>query len=291
MGIWGDMCVFVFKRQDEIRMKLIVNADDLGYSPHRDRGIFQAFYKGIVTSASLVVNGASSEQAVKEALSVGLEMGLHLNLTEGKPLTNVPSMVNTEGMMHYKMKFSHHPVQKEDVQRETIAQLERFKELTGSYPHHVDGHQHAHIVPKIPTIIAPILQQYGVSSTRIPDQDLDKLDWIEDDVRTRYELRYLSAVNARLIYRQHGIRAPECFVGVGLCGTQMTPLRIKESLQGTYGTVELMVHPGHSSTGEGAGCGVLDDFDTDEGRKHECIVLCSMNLTQFEMTTWQKFAT
>ena len=102
MGIWGDMCVFVFKRQDEIRMKLIVNADDLGYSPHRDRGIFQAFYKGIVTSASLVVNGASSEQAVKEALSVGLEMGLHLNLTEGKPLTNVPSMVNTEGLTAMK---------------------------------------------------------------------------------------------------------------------------------------------------------------------------------------------
>jgi len=271
-------------------MKLIVNADDLGYSPHRDRGIFQAFQDGVVTSASLIVNGASCQQAAKQAIGMGLEIGLHLNLTEGKPLTNVPSLTNIQGVMHYKMKFLNHPVCKEDIERETIAQLERFKELTGSYPHHIDGHQHAHIVPKIPEIIAPILQQYGVSSTRIPDQDLDKLDWIEDDVRTRYELRYLSAVNARLIYRQHGIRAPECFVGVGLCGTQMTPLRIKESLQGTYGTVELMVHPGHSSTGECAGCGVHDDFDVDEGRKHECMVLCSMDLNEFEMTTWDKFA-
>ena len=271
-------------------MKLIVNADDLGYSPHRDRGIFQAFQQGIVTSASLIVNGASCEQAAKQAIDMGLEIGLHLNLTEGKPLTNGPSLTNAQGTMHYKMKFWNYPVHKEDIQRETIAQLERFKELTGFYPHHIDGHQHAHIAPKIPDMIAPILKQYGVRSTRISDQDLDKLEWIEDDVRERYALRFVHAVKARLVYAKHGIRAPECFVGAGLCGTQMTPLRIKASLNGTHGTIEMMVHPGHSSVGEEAGCGVHDDFDIDEGRKHECMVLCFVDLNQFEMTTWEKFA-
>lgn len=270
-------------------MKLIVNADDLGYSPHRDRGIFQAFQQGAVTSASLIVNGASCKQAAKQAIDMGLDIGLHLNLTEGKPLTNVPSLVNTHGMLYYKMGLWKHQFEVEDVMLETIAQLERFKELTGSYPHHVDGHQHAHITPKIPDIIAPILKQYGVCSIRIPDQDLDELKWIDDTVRSRYELRYISAVKARLIYARHGIRAPECFVGVGLCGTQMTPLRIKESLKGTYGTIEMMVHPGHNSVGEEGGCGVHDDFDIDEGRKHECMVLCCMELTPFEMTTWEHF--
>jgi len=272
-------------------MKVIVNADDLGYSPHRDRGIFQAFQEGIVTSASLIVNGASCQQAAKQAIDMGLELGLHLNLTEGKPLSTVPSLVNTAGMMQYKTSFLKHPVHKEDIQHETVAQLERFKELTSSYPHHVDRHQHVHIAPKIPEIIAPILQHYGVRSIRIPDQDLDQLKWIEDDVRERYELRYMSAVKARLIYARHGIRAPPCFIGVGLCGTQMTPLRIKESLKGAHGTIEMMVHPGHSSVGEEAGCGVHDYFDVDEGRKHECMVLCSIDLNRFEMTTWDKFGT
>ena len=267
-------------------MQLIVNADDLGYSPHRDRGIFQAFQDGIVTSASLIVNGASAEHAAKQAQAIGLEMGLHLNLTEGKPLTNAPSLTNFAGTMHYKMKIWEESLKEEDVQQETIAQLERFKQLTGSYPYHIDGHQHVHVAPRIAEIIAPLLQQYGVRSTRIPDQDVDKIKWLEDDVRARYNRRYATSVKARLTYAKYGISAPEC-IGVGLCGTQMTQHRIKACLEGMSGTVELMVHPGHNSTGETAGCGSVEDgFDDDEGRKHECTVLCEMDVTQIEMTTW-----
>jgi len=273
-------------------VKLIVNADDLGYSSHRDSGIFQAFHEGIVTSASLIVNGTSCEHAAKYARTHGLELGLHLNLTEGKPLSQCPSLVDHTGTMYYKMKFWEHKFDKQDVQRETVAQLERFQELTGHYPHHVDGHQHVQIVPSIPEFIAPILQRYGVRSIRVPDVDIDPIHWLEETVRQRYELRYVAAVKARLVYLKCGIRAPECFVGVGLCGTQMSPVRIKELLRNCYGTVEFMVHPGHiADVSAIAGCGAIDQdgFDLDEGRKHECRTLCSIELEQVEMITWKQF--
>lgn len=89
---------------------LIVNADDLGYSPAVNEGIFAAHEGGIVTSTSLMVLRDAAPAAV-EALPAhpGLAVGLHL---EGG----------------------------EDPQR----QLDLFRELTGRAPTHVDSHKHAH---------------------------------------------------------------------------------------------------------------------------------------------------
>ena len=46
-----------------LQLKLIVTADDLGIAPERDEGIFEAFEHGIVTSASLLVNGVTAREA------------------------------------------------------------------------------------------------------------------------------------------------------------------------------------------------------------------------------------
>jgi hypothetical protein len=47
----------------DLQVKLIIMADDLGIAPERDEGIFAAFENGIVTSASLFVNGSTSREA------------------------------------------------------------------------------------------------------------------------------------------------------------------------------------------------------------------------------------
>ncbi len=46
---------------------VIVNADDLGLSAEIDRGILEAHDRGIVTSASLLVDAPDAEAAVREA--------------------------------------------------------------------------------------------------------------------------------------------------------------------------------------------------------------------------------
>jgi predicted glycoside hydrolase/deacetylase ChbG (UPF0249 family) len=68
---------------DAPEIRLIVNADDLGCGPARDRGIFRAFQQGIVTSASLLANGRTFAEAAREARTLGLPVGVHLNLAEG----------------------------------------------------------------------------------------------------------------------------------------------------------------------------------------------------------------
>ena len=67
---------------------LIVNADDYNTDPERNRGIIEAAKNGIVTSASVLTNTAGLDEALSALEQVlGPRIGVHLNLTRGKPLS------------------------------------------------------------------------------------------------------------------------------------------------------------------------------------------------------------
>src|SRR6266567_2877528 len=80
---------------------LIVNADDLGWTQGVNRGIAEAHRNGIVTSTSLLANGRAFEEGVQSALqSPRLGVGVHLNLSDGKPLAparQVKSLLDENG--------------------------------------------------------------------------------------------------------------------------------------------------------------------------------------------------
>src|SRR5947199_7750161 len=60
---------------------LIVNGDDLGMSPGVNRGIIEAQRRGILTSASLMVDALASEDAAALAATApDLSLGLHVEL-------------------------------------------------------------------------------------------------------------------------------------------------------------------------------------------------------------------
>jgi len=150
---------------------LIVNADDYGIRFERDRGIEEAFVKGCVSSATMLLAGDSASLFPQTEVSPRIPLGLHMNLTEGDvlPLSTfvqcpfselvwltgvpiagveaVPSLVGPDGRMWGKMGFrqrlSSGLVDFEEVRMEIRAQFRRFEEVTGKRPTHVDSHQHA----------------------------------------------------------------------------------------------------------------------------------------------------
>ena len=65
---------------------LIINADDFGICDERDKGIFELFKKGCISSASILINGNNFENSIIEAKFLKMDLGLHLNLTEGQPV-------------------------------------------------------------------------------------------------------------------------------------------------------------------------------------------------------------
>lgn len=253
-------------------MDVIVNADDLGYSERRDRGILSAYAEGLISSASLMVTGDTATEAALQARQIGLPLGLHLNLSEGTPLTTATHITDEQGQLLYKMKFWFLPKTQDvlrEIAAETLAQLERFKELTGAYPVRVDGHQHVHVAKSVPAVLAPILKDKGVKYVRIPDQDPDDLVWLDTSQKSRYETRYVRAVEARLMYGRHGLKSPLCFVGLGISGSEMTMNRIQTSMRPCFGSTEFMVHPGFLRPAVPD----KDAFDSDPGRLREYHVL------------------
>lgn len=127
-------------------MKLIVNADDFGLSKGVNYGIVDAHLSGIVTSTTLMVTMPEVEHAIslmKQAPK--LKVGLHLNITFGKPMTNCNSLLKPDGSF-YKVKEikTDASFDQEEIYQEFKAQYERFVELVKDKPTHLDSHLYAH---------------------------------------------------------------------------------------------------------------------------------------------------
>ena len=273
--------------------KIIINADDLGYSLHRDDAIFKLFRLGKITSASIIINGPTAASASKRAQLVGLFLGLHLNLTEGTPLTECEGIKNKKNELPYKMEFRSLCVDmsnafRESVDEEVVAQIEKFKELTGYYPTHVDGHQHVHILPNMPSILVPIFLLYNVISIRIPEEDTDDYDWLTPIEKKHHDIRYLDAVTARLEYSKHNFKLNDSFIGLGLSGKKMTKEHVNHCLQNKLGLIELIVHPGLLPAQPRTNTEYTDLFDTDDGRLQEFNCLKELNLN-VPLVSWSVF--
>jgi len=278
------------------RRLLIVNADDLGYSARRDEGIFEAFKEGCVTSASLLVNAYSSATAASTAVSLKLPLGLHLNLTEGKPvsLSPKPSLIDPEtglflGKHGFREACGAGRVDEEEVRGEIIAQINEFRRLTGGKdPTHVDGHQHCHILREVAMVFACALKECRVPlRTRLP---LEAPLFMATAGNAEF-LRSVvhDALQARAVFDRVGLVYPDYFVGLTLSGRSSIE-RVWSSMMAVPWTsdseqrivCEWMVHPGLEEIKGNKG-GFPPDHEPDrfafaQDRTNEKAILCDSRL-------------
>ena len=123
-------------------MKIIVNADDMGYTRGVTEGIIEGYEKGIVTSTTVMCNMPNAAQAAQRLRSVpGLGTGVHLTLTCGRPLTRAKTLTDQHGDFLKNTQFYKVYVDPAEVEAEFRAQIEKFMELFGRQPTHLDCHQ------------------------------------------------------------------------------------------------------------------------------------------------------
>lgn len=151
--------------------RLIINADDLGSGVQRDRGILQSYTAGIVTSASLLANGPSFTTAASGALALDLPLGVHLNLSDGVPLTGaIPGLTTAQGLFPGKAGLrSFLDEDKFDpvcVYRELAAQIERIL-AAGVVPDHLDTHQHFFLYPAATALVLELAREYSLPALRL----------------------------------------------------------------------------------------------------------------------------
>jgi predicted glycoside hydrolase/deacetylase ChbG (UPF0249 family) len=106
---------------------LIVNADDFGAATGINRGIVEAHLRGIVTSASLMVDRPAAREAGRLAAEhPRLSVGLHFEAPARLPIRDAAT-----------------------AEAELARQLERFRALLGRNPTHLDSHHHVHREPPL----------------------------------------------------------------------------------------------------------------------------------------------
>lgn len=202
--------------------RLLINADDFGFTPDVNAGILCAHREGILASTTLMATGDAFEDAVRLAHETpSLDVGCHLVLAQGRSLvTGRPFPHGPQGLIPLLLK------RRMDVEAELRAQLERLAGV-GIRPTHLDAHKHTHLLPGVFRIVVRLAQEFGVPYVRVP---------LEIPVARRYYIRMM---------RAHGVRATDHFLGFGLTGslTEQTLAALLRRLPS--GVTELMCHPGY----------------------------------------------
>ncbi len=220
--------------------RLVVVADDFGFTHDVNEGILEAHTRGIVRAASLLATGSAFAHAVALARShPRLEVGAHL------ALIGLPSALSGQALPSTVSALLRALAQRRlRVYEELAAQLERIL-AAGIRPTHLDTHKHTHLIPPVLDAVLRIAREYGIRWIRRP------FDWSWNgepampfgERLARPALAALRPMFDRKVARA-GCRTADRFVGIGLTGrlTTETLLGLIRALP--EGTTELMCHPG-----------------------------------------------
>jgi len=160
--------------------ELIITADDFGLSPGANKAIIRAWQDGILTGASLMVNGSAFAEAVALAgENPGLQIGLHLTLLQGRAALShggFPSLVDREGNfsndpVHAGMRYFFLKSLRKQLRREIEGQIEKFRE-TGLPLSHIDGHLNIHMHPVVFDILCELMPKHGITTFRLSRERL-----------------------------------------------------------------------------------------------------------------------
>jgi len=253
--------------------QLIVNADDYGLSRGVNIGIIEAAERGVVTSASMMVNLDGFDEAVALAQSCpSLSFGLHLNLTNGKPLSRAPSLTRATGeffsLPSLITRASLGLVRASEVRQECEAQIDRMI-AAGFQPTHLDSHRHVHAHPILWNAVLDAAESRRVSNVRIPCESLsvNASEW-------RASLKKVGLlIGSALSRRSAKGNVADHFFGISLQGGVSFAARLSALIPDLpLGTTELMTHPGYLDST----LSQHDDYTWQ--REEELKVLCSAEL-------------
>src|SRR5262249_15988411 len=141
-------------------------------TPGVTAGILELARAGSVTSTSLLVNMPGSAAALEQARDIGLDVGMHLNICAGRPLTDpaaIRTLVDAEGnfasqgdVVRRRMvgRLNLH-----EVEREWTAQIE-WMLSRDAMPSHVDSHCHLHSVHGLYPLAMRLARRHSIRGLR-----------------------------------------------------------------------------------------------------------------------------
>jgi len=240
--------------------RLIVNADDFGLTLGVNRAIVEAHEHGVVTSATLMVNGAASDDAILRAKSTPrLSTGCHVVLVDGVPVLGgrrTPTLTPGksadrfyQSLTSFALRAISGRIHADDIEAEATAQIRKLQAV-GIAVSHLDTHKHTHIFPQVLRPLLRAAQACGVTAVRNPfgPLHLSVLAKRPSLWKQHTKVTFLSPLGKtfRRLVTEAGLLAPDGTIGIVATGALDDRLleNIVDSLP--EGTWELVCHPGYN---------------------------------------------
>ena len=143
---------------------MILCADDFGLNNSVSTGILNLVHAKKSNSVSCLVTTSNWKKRVPELqlLCDSVELGLHLTLTDPKPVHfpghSLSSLIRKSYLGQLK---------KQEIILEIQAQMKIFRETTGRLPDYVDGHEFCHHLPTVREALIEIAEEFHFKENNI----------------------------------------------------------------------------------------------------------------------------
>ena len=219
---------------------LIINSDDYGRSSDISRGIREAHLRGVVTSATCMMNIPVTAEDIALALreTPRLGLGVHLVLTMGRPISvpeTVSSVIDEKGnFFKYNLFVENLPkLNINEIKAEWHAQIETFIKAAGRKPTHIDSHHHSSFfTPTLFRGMLEVAQEYDCA-IRFPFTNN-----VSDELKETFK-------EVPDLMKEFNPRRPDVFIVdfYDEKATQEELFRIINNVEA--GSTEIMCHPGY----------------------------------------------
>lgn len=237
-----------------MRRAAIVNGDDFGLSPGVNKGVIEAYRRGILTSASLIAVGEAFEEAAMLAREhPGLSIGVHLVLVEGTPVLppgEIPSLVTPDGRFlgspgAFLARWLTGRIRLGEIRQEFEAQVAKVLDH-GVQIDKLDSHMHLHLLPGIFETLLALAKRHRIRAIRLPREPVFNGGnppglrglWRRGVLALLSSAQVKKLAASDLFFTDH-------FSGLAESGrvTEEDLFRILDNLK--PGVTEIMVHPGY----------------------------------------------
>jgi chitin disaccharide deacetylase len=240
--------------------RLIINADDFGFTPGVNRAIVEAHTHGVVTSSTLMANGHAFVDALALAKNLPLlSVGCHVVLIDGEPVlpsTQLATLTTDsrfrDGIKMFAARAISGRMNPDQIASEAAAQIRKIQ-TAGIAVTHIDTHKHTHLFPKILRPVLRAAEACGVRAIRNPFGPRLPLRSSQLLARPKLWTRYAEvgilrrfAGKFREAVDREGFFTPDGTLGIEVTGTLDETLfhAIAGSLP--EGTWEFVCHPGYN---------------------------------------------
>ncbi|HET6325928.1 MAG TPA: ChbG/HpnK family deacetylase [Planctomycetaceae bacterium] len=264
------------------RGRIVFHADDFGMNRAVTDGILRGFQHGLITATSLLANAPEAARAMQEwerlrhIHSAGhlpsrnmrreldepesaFELGIHLNLTQGRPLTRSypPELLNDDGCFGGVGRlFASFRRRRPSLERQIFAELDaqiEFLRDHGHRPTHLNGHQYIELLPGLRPAVRELLVRHQIPALRVArEQGLLRSTLLYDFRPSNWCLGHVKRFYAGRLHdeaRGWGVSSPHRFYGTSHAARINLDV-MRRFLRSAAGAtlIEVGVHPATDSS-------------------------------------------